>query len=129
MFAPLLFELNILGAWEKLMFSSLIFSLSFDFLFQELLALEEHIGSVTTALTEEQFTKCVNQSVYEARNSYRDVSKIAADDVKCSVCQVFFTLVFQCLSIDELKLLALFGCVWIKDYWRRGLNHSLVKIE
>lgn len=55
--------------------------------YEELLALEEHIGSVTTALTEEQFTKCVNQSVYEARNSYRDVSKIAADDVKCSVCQ------------------------------------------
>jgi len=45
---------------------------------------------VSTALTEEQFAKCVNQSVYEARNSGRDVNKIAADDVKCSICQVFF---------------------------------------
>jgi hypothetical protein len=67
-----------------------VICLSFDFLFQELLALEDHIGSVSTALTEEQFAKCVNQSVYEARNSDRDVNKIAADDVKCSICQVFF---------------------------------------
>jgi hypothetical protein len=94
MFAPLLlFELNILGAWEKLMFSSLICNLSLlFFLVQELLALEDHIGSVSTALTEEQFAKCVNQSVYEARNSGRDVNKIAADDVKCSICQVLFLL-------------------------------------
>jgi hypothetical protein len=69
-----------------------VICLSFDFLFQELLALEDHIGSVSTALTEEQFAKCVNQSVYEARNSDRDVNKIAADDVKCSICQVFFLL-------------------------------------
>ncbi|CAL5040255.1 unnamed protein product [Urochloa decumbens] len=55
--------------------------------YEELLALEEHIGSVSTALTEEQFAKCVNQSVYEARNSDRDANKIAADDVKCSICQ------------------------------------------
>ncbi|XP_066370515.1 uncharacterized protein [Miscanthus floridulus] len=55
--------------------------------YEELLALEDHIGSVSTALTEEQFAKCVNQSVHEGRNSGRDVNKIAADDVKCSICQ------------------------------------------
>lgn len=55
--------------------------------YEELLALEEHIGSVTTALTEEQFAKCVDRSVYKARNSDRDVTKIAVDDVKCSICQ------------------------------------------
>ncbi|OEL30780.1 hypothetical protein BAE44_0008201, partial [Dichanthelium oligosanthes] len=54
---------------------------------QSNLALEEHIGSVSTALTEEQFAKCINQSVYKARNSDRDVNKIAVDDVKCSICQ------------------------------------------
>ncbi|CAN6206812.1 unnamed protein product [Urochloa humidicola] len=55
--------------------------------YEELLALEEHIGSVSTALTEEQFAKCVNQSVYEARNSDRDANNTAVDDVKCSICQ------------------------------------------
>ncbi|CAL4966651.1 unnamed protein product [Urochloa decumbens] len=55
--------------------------------YEELLALEEHIGSVSTALTEEQFAKCVNQGVYEARNSDGDSNKTAVDDVKCSICQ------------------------------------------
>ncbi|CAN6162890.1 unnamed protein product [Urochloa humidicola] len=55
--------------------------------YEELLALEEHIGSVSTALTEEQFANCVNQSVYEARNSDRDANNTAVDDVKCSICQ------------------------------------------
>ncbi|RCV22772.1 hypothetical protein SETIT_4G247100v2 [Setaria italica] len=55
--------------------------------YEELLALEEHIGSVSTALTEEQFAKCINQSVYEARNSDRDGNNIEVDDVKCSICQ------------------------------------------
>ncbi|WVZ78731.1 hypothetical protein U9M48_026394 [Paspalum notatum var. saurae] len=55
--------------------------------YEELLALEEHIGSVSTALTEEQFAKHVNKSVYEERNSDTDVDKIAVDDVKCSICQ------------------------------------------
>lgn len=58
---------------------------------------------MSTALTEAQFAKCVNQSVYKARNSGRDVNRIAADDVKCSICQVFFfTPVFQC-SIKALN--------------------------
>ncbi|KAJ1260634.1 hypothetical protein BS78_10G247800 [Paspalum vaginatum] len=55
--------------------------------YEELLALEEHIGSVSTALTEEQFAKHVNKSVYDEKNSDRDVDKIAVDDVKCSICQ------------------------------------------
>ncbi|KAG2613935.1 hypothetical protein PVAP13_4KG384200 [Panicum virgatum] len=55
--------------------------------YEELLALEEHIGSVSTALTEEQFAKWVNQSVYKAKKSDRDVNKITVDDVKCSICQ------------------------------------------
>jgi len=58
--------------------------------YEELLALEEHIGSVSTALTEEQFAKWVNQSVYKAKKSDGDVNKITVDDVndvKCSICQ------------------------------------------
>ncbi|XP_062234260.1 uncharacterized protein LOC133931402 isoform X2 [Phragmites australis] len=55
--------------------------------YEELLALEEQIGSVSTALSEEQFAKCVSRSVYKARNSEREVNKIVVDDVKCSICQ------------------------------------------
>ncbi|XP_062229681.1 E3 ubiquitin-protein ligase MBR1-like isoform X2 [Phragmites australis] len=58
-----------------------------EFSYEELLALEEQIGSVSTAISEEQFTKCVNRSVYKARNSEREVNKIVVDDVKCSICQ------------------------------------------
>ena len=61
--------------------------------------MEEHIGSVSTALTEEQFAKWVNQSVYKAKKSDGDVNKITVDDVndvKCSICQV---LVCSCIFV------------------------------
>jgi hypothetical protein len=53
---------------------------------QELLALEERIGSVSTALSEEQFTKCLRRSIYSQVAS--EVSKSTVDDMKCSICQV-----------------------------------------
>uniref|UniRef100_A0A0A9D9E3 RING-type E3 ubiquitin transferase n=1 Tax=Arundo donax TaxID=35708 RepID=A0A0A9D9E3_ARUDO len=55
--------------------------------YEELLALEEKIGSVSIAISEEQFTKCVNRSVYKERNSEREVNKIVIDHVRCSICQ------------------------------------------
>ncbi|TVU07765.1 hypothetical protein EJB05_41134 [Eragrostis curvula] len=55
--------------------------------YEELLALEEEIGSVSTALSEEQFAKSVNRSVYKVINSERELNKVAVDDVKCSICQ------------------------------------------
>lgn len=72
----------------NILWKSLNVRFVFGFVSQELLALEEHIGSVSTALTEEQFAKYVNQSMYEARNSDRNMNKITVDDVKCSICQV-----------------------------------------
>ncbi|KAK3134471.1 hypothetical protein QOZ80_6AG0549630 [Eleusine coracana subsp. coracana] len=59
--------------------------------YEELLALEEQIGSVSTALSEEQFVKCVNRSVYKARNRERELNSIVVDDVKCSICQEEYT--------------------------------------
>jgi hypothetical protein len=53
---------------------------------QELLALEERIGSVSTALSEEQFAKCLRRSIYSQVTS--DVNKSTVDDMKCSICQV-----------------------------------------
>ncbi|KAL6844714.1 hypothetical protein ACP4OV_025373 [Aristida adscensionis] len=58
--------------------------------YEELLALEEQIGSVSTALSEEQFIKYVNRSAYEARNSEQEMDKIVIDDVKCSIFQEEF---------------------------------------
>lgn len=53
---------------------------------QELLALEERIGSVSTALSDEQFTKCLRRSIYSQVAS--KVNKSTVDDMKCSICQV-----------------------------------------
>jgi hypothetical protein len=64
--------------------------LSSSFFCQELLALEEQIGSVSTALSEEQFAKCVDQNIYEARNPELELNNIQVDDMRCSICQVYF---------------------------------------
>jgi hypothetical protein len=53
---------------------------------QELLALEERIGSVSTALSEEQFTKCLKRSIYS--QVALEVNKSTVDDMKCIICQV-----------------------------------------
>ncbi|KAG8074786.1 hypothetical protein GUJ93_ZPchr0006g45763 [Zizania palustris] len=55
--------------------------------YEELLALEERIGSVSTALSDEQLAKCLNRSVYKKPNSDLEVNRTVVDDVKCSICQ------------------------------------------
>lgn len=56
-----------------------------DMSYEELLALEERIGSVSTALSEEQFTKCLKRSIYS--QVALEVNKSTVDDMKCSICQ------------------------------------------
>jgi hypothetical protein len=53
---------------------------------QELLALEERIGSVSTALSDEQLAKCLRRSIYCPVAT--GVNKSVRDDMKCSICQV-----------------------------------------
>ncbi|KAK8491843.1 hypothetical protein V6N13_107239 [Hibiscus sabdariffa] len=57
--------------------------------YEELLALEERMGNVSTALSEEAMSKCLTKTVYEL-TSLED-SKVSCevekDDVKCSICQ------------------------------------------
>lgn len=53
--------------------------------YEELLALEERIGSVSTALSEEQFAKCLRRSMY--RPVAAEVNRSVVDDIKCSICQ------------------------------------------
>jgi len=58
------------------------------------------MGTVSTALTEETLSECLKRSIYESTapedaaagcNGEKDVGK--KDDVKCSICQVFFSMI------------------------------------
>ncbi|KAF3945898.1 hypothetical protein CMV_027774 [Castanea mollissima] len=62
--------------------------------YEELLALEKRMGTVSTALTEETLSECLKRSIYESTAPMdaavgcigeNDVGK--KEDVKCSICQ------------------------------------------
>lgn len=57
--------------------------------YEELLALEERMGSVSTALSEEALSKCIRKSIYQAMPSEIGEfgSKGNEDEVKCTICQ------------------------------------------
>lgn len=57
--------------------------------YEELLALEERMGTVSTALSEEAVSKCLMRSIYEATPSQVEItgSDEDGDDTKCSICQ------------------------------------------
>ncbi|XP_057799243.1 probable E3 ubiquitin-protein ligase RHG1A [Salvia miltiorrhiza] len=57
--------------------------------YEELLALEERMGTVSTALSEEALSKCLTRRVYEATPSRVETSESGedGDDIKCSICQ------------------------------------------
>ncbi|KAJ4707698.1 RING/U-box superfamily protein [Melia azedarach] len=57
--------------------------------YEELLALEERMGSVSTALTEVAISKCLETSIYQStplKEGNFSCSR-SNDDVKCSICQ------------------------------------------
>ncbi|KAI4337420.1 hypothetical protein L6164_015841 [Bauhinia variegata] len=57
--------------------------------YEELLALEESMGSVSTALTEEELSECLKRSIYQSAHS-EDATESCnedRDDIKCCVCQ------------------------------------------
>ncbi|XP_016478094.1 uncharacterized protein LOC107799480 [Nicotiana tabacum] len=60
-----------------------------DMSYEELLALEERIGSVSTALPEEALSKCLRKSIYQGIASKTETSEADGDgdDIKCSICQ------------------------------------------
>ncbi|PIN05030.1 hypothetical protein CDL12_22432 [Handroanthus impetiginosus] len=57
--------------------------------YEELLALEERMGTVSTAVSEEALLKCVRRSIYQSTPSEESVSGSGkdGDDSKCSICQ------------------------------------------
>ncbi|KAK8954484.1 hypothetical protein KSP39_PZI001672 [Platanthera zijinensis] len=55
--------------------------------YEELLALEEKMGTVNTALPEEELSKCLKRSTYRSSFTFPGISRRDDDDVKCSICQ------------------------------------------
>lgn len=53
--------------------------------YEELLALEERIGTVSTALTEEAISKSLKTSIYQIKPDHKE-------DAKCSICQEEYTI-------------------------------------
>lgn len=53
--------------------------------YEELLALEERMGTVSTALPEEDLAKCLTRIIYQGTAGYRKDED--EDDVKCCICQ------------------------------------------
>lgn len=58
---------------------------------QELLALEEKMGTVSTALSEEQLSKCLKRSIYRPASEVLGIMD-TCDDTECSICQVLLIL-------------------------------------
>ncbi|KAJ9537354.1 hypothetical protein OSB04_030087 [Centaurea solstitialis] len=57
--------------------------------YEELLVLEEKMGTVSTALSEDEISKCIRTSIYESLE-LEDERMRGADDSKCSICQEEF---------------------------------------
>ncbi|KAL0407893.1 UNVERIFIED_CONTAM: putative E3 ubiquitin-protein ligase HIP1 [Sesamum radiatum] len=62
--------------------------------YEELLALEERMGTVSTALSEEALSKCVRRSMYQTTPTEVRVAGLGedGDDIKCSICQEEYEL-------------------------------------
>ncbi|KAI3707240.1 hypothetical protein L6452_25582 [Arctium lappa] len=60
--------------------------------YEELLALEEKMGIVSTALSEDELSKCLKISLYEPLHmkEYRMKGSWCLDNTKCSICQEEF---------------------------------------
>ncbi|KAJ0593864.1 putative transcription factor C2H2 family [Helianthus annuus] len=60
--------------------------------YEELLVLEEKMGTVSTALSEEELSKCIKTGIYECSLSEDGKMRRSActDDNKCSICQEEF---------------------------------------
>ncbi|KAK4757910.1 hypothetical protein SAY87_019211 [Trapa incisa] len=56
--------------------------------YEELLALEERMGSVSTALTDEALSKCLKRELYhKTKHDDEAANMVEKDETKCSICQ------------------------------------------
>ncbi|XP_076910668.1 uncharacterized protein LOC143568379 [Bidens hawaiensis] len=86
-------EANLFFGWLNLFDQHRDMRLDIDNMsYEELLVLEEKMGTVSTALSEEELSKCIKTSVYESLQSENEKTKhaLCAEDSKCSICQEEF---------------------------------------
>jgi hypothetical protein len=75
---------------------------------QELLQLEDRIGSVSTALSEEQIANCLSRNVYKRIDRVLELNIAVVDDIKCSICQVFLASMDDLFSfVPSLKIVSI----------------------
>ncbi|XP_023637144.1 probable E3 ubiquitin-protein ligase RHG1A isoform X2 [Capsella rubella] len=55
--------------------------------YEELLALGDKMGTVSTALSEEALSRSLKQSIYQVTDETGAISQVKDDDIKCSICQ------------------------------------------
>ncbi|XP_072953272.1 uncharacterized protein [Typha angustifolia] len=55
--------------------------------YEELLALEEKMGTVSTALSDEELAKCITRSIHMSASFSPEITSYILDDTKCSICQ------------------------------------------
>ncbi|AED91576.1 unnamed protein product [Arabidopsis thaliana] len=55
--------------------------------YEELLALGDKMGTVSTALSEEALSRSLKQSIYQETDETGSISLYKDDDIKCSICQ------------------------------------------
>ncbi|XP_010422822.1 PREDICTED: probable E3 ubiquitin-protein ligase RHG1A [Camelina sativa] len=55
--------------------------------YEELLALGDKMGTVSTALSEEALSRSLKQSIYQGTDETGAISLVKDDDIKCSICQ------------------------------------------
>ena len=61
---------------------------------QELLALGDKMGTVSTALSEEALSRSLKRSIYQETDETGAISLNKDDDIKCSICQVSLFIYF-----------------------------------
>ncbi|XP_026663705.2 uncharacterized protein LOC103715640 isoform X2 [Phoenix dactylifera] len=72
--------------------------------YEELLALEEKMGTVSTALSEEQLSKCLKRSIYRPASEVLGIMD-SGDDTECSICQISNFSPFYMPDVHRCKVM------------------------
>ncbi|XP_009403311.2 uncharacterized protein LOC135581673 isoform X1 [Musa acuminata AAA Group] len=84
--------------------------------YEELLALEEKMGTVSTALSEEQLSKCLKRNLYEPTYQATGIAVCGDENMKCSICQEEF---IREQEVGELQCEHLYHATCIEQWLRR----------
>ena len=98
----------------------------FTQIFQELLALGDEMGTVSTALSEEALSRSLKKSIYQETDETGAISLNKDDDIKCSICQVslFIQLQINPLLCLVYTSLSFFCILHTKSWISFFMNHD-----